>query len=136
MRIELEKTERWPLWALWPAIWMAIWLALVAAVRLCQPDGAGGLVLCPLKRTAGLPCPTCGATRGVFSALGGDLLGAIAYNPMVFFGMLVVSIALLLRLGFSRTIRLHASARHRIGMWVAFAAVVLGNWAYVICMDR
>jgi len=136
MRIELEKTERWPRWALWPAVWMLIWLALVAAVRLCVPDRAGGVVLCPLKRLAGLPCPTCGATRGVLSALGGDLSAAIAYNPLVFSAILVVSAALALRLFFARTVRIHISARHRIGAWVIFAAVLLGNWAYVICMGR
>ena len=41
------------------------------------------LPLCPLRTLTGLPCPTCGATRAAEAMLGGHVLDAVLYNPLV-----------------------------------------------------
>jgi hypothetical protein len=36
---------------------------------------------CVLKSITGWPCPTCGLTRAVCSALHGDIAGSLAFHP-------------------------------------------------------
>ena len=42
-----------------------------------------GVVICPLRRFLGIPCPTCGTTRGVFALLRGDVLEALRMQPLM-----------------------------------------------------
>jgi len=49
---------------------------------------------CPFRMTTGIPCPTCGVTRGVFALLHGDFLHAVQMNPL----SVVVVVVLLRRL--------------------------------------
>jgi hypothetical protein len=136
MWIEVEKTTRWPGWAFWPVVFGAMWLSLVGAIRFFYPVQGAKIVLCPLKRLIDLPCPTCGSTRSALSILSGDIVGAVAYNPLFFVvGMLLLA-AVLVRLVFARRVRVHVGGLQRIGVWVVFAALLLGNWAYVIRMGR
>lgn len=49
--------------------------------------------VCVLKRTTGIPCPSCGSTRSMLSLLHGDIVRAWLWNPFGFFilgGLLVV----------------------------------------------
>ncbi len=77
-------------------------------------------VLCPLRRFTGVPCPFCGGTT-VFIELGsGDLLGALAANPVVLLGTFGV-VAAPVRLG-GFWWELPARARNRVlGTAVALA---------------
>jgi len=50
--------------------------------------------LCPFKFFTGVPCPTCGVTRGLFALLHGQIVLATHLNPLAF----VVAIILLRRL--------------------------------------
>jgi MFS superfamily sulfate permease-like transporter len=52
-------------------------LAVAAARPLLGEPGIG----CPLRALTGVPCPLCGMTRGVTSAVHGDLVGALRMNP-------------------------------------------------------
>jgi len=136
MWIELEKTTRRPRWAICPIVWGVVWLALVATIQfLCAERGAH-IVLCPLKRMVGAPCPTCGTTRSALSFLSGDPVAALSYNPLVFAVAVLLLVVLLVRLVFARRVRVHIRRRQRICAWVLLAALLLGNWAYVICMAR
>lgn len=38
-------------------------------------------VLCPLRRTTGVPCPLCGMTTGVVATVHGDAAAAFGANP-------------------------------------------------------
>jgi hypothetical protein len=49
--------------------------------------------LCPLRRTTGVPCPLCGMTTGVTALARGDLVGAVAANPLAPVLVLVVLLA-------------------------------------------
>jgi len=40
------------------------------------------VIACPAWTIFGVPCPTCGATRAVVAAMEGDLLAALAWNPL------------------------------------------------------
>lgn len=49
--------------------------------------------VCILKKTIGIPCPSCGSTRSMLSLLQGDLTGALLWNPFGFIilgGLIVV----------------------------------------------
>jgi len=49
--------------------------------------------VCILKRTTGIPCPSCGSTRSILSLLHGDLVAALLWNPfgfLIFTGLLIV----------------------------------------------
>lgn len=58
--------------------WFLCGAAAVAAVLAAH---VSGLTLCPLKRFAGIPCPSCGATRACLALLRGDLRSALAIQP-------------------------------------------------------
>ena len=60
--------------------------------------------LCPLRAGTGIPCPGCGGTRSARSLLEFDLPSALAHNPLLAFGALVVCAALGIRLIFGCTI--------------------------------
>jgi len=136
MRIEFEKTMRLPRWAIWPVVFGGIWLALAAAVQFLYRGHGAHVVLCPLKRVVGLPCPTCGATRSALSFLSGNVADAVLYNPLVFAAGAVLFVVLLIRLVFARQVRVYVRGRQRLAACVLLAAVLLGNWIYVIRMGR
>ncbi len=50
-------------------------VAIYAAVCLC-------LIGCPIKFLTGIPCPGCGMTRAIVSALRLDFAGAFSLHPL------------------------------------------------------
>ena len=105
-------------------------LILVAALILLTYSL--GIVLCPLKRFTGVPCPTCGSTRAVLSALHGDFAKAFALQPLVM--TLVIAsgpIALAAKLS-QKAKRLLISATHHPLTWFIAALALIANWIYVI----
>jgi hypothetical protein len=120
------------------------WLGLVYLALA----GAGGLVFarwghlierlahCPLRRTTGLPCPTCGGTHAALALVHGRLGQALLLNPLVTLGAAALALWGLYavvatcvprwRLG----LRLTRGGRLTV-RWGLVAAVLLG-WAWVI----
>ena len=91
---------------------------------------------CPLRALLGLPCPTCGTTRGLEALLTGHPLDALAYNPGVWLAGL--GLALFVARGLwieHRTGRFpvpaprDAAARRRLAL--ASGTLVLANWLWV-----
>ncbi len=120
-----------PLGAIYGVVMAGCAALAVAWVWLDLPRMA-----CPLRRVAGLPCPTCGSTRLVESLLRGDIEAAFASNPLVFLtlGTVVLwAVASTLRRAFSWPGPQLVWTR-RDGLWVrvAVVVVVLFGWAYVI----
>ena len=66
------------------------------------------LAVCPLHE-AGLYCPTCGMTRALRALLRLDPLGALRYNPCVFF--LLVTVAYYEAVGLMAVIRRQGEPR-------------------------
>ena len=49
-------------------------------------------IVCPIKMSTGIPCPSCGSTRSVLLLIEGDLLSALHSNP---FGLLIFTVLLI-----------------------------------------
>jgi len=48
-------------------------------------EKASNTQICFVKKTTGLPCPSCGSTRSVLSIINGDFSKALLINPLGFF---------------------------------------------------
>ena len=106
-------------------------LIIVGCVAIAH---AFGFTLCPMKRLLGMPCPTCGTTRAFALLLLGDVCGAFAMQPLSMFFACVIAPALLLSraaFGKARFEGAISPAIHSPLFWIAVAAAVAANWAYV-----
>ena len=104
----------------------AIWLALHLPVPQCT-----------FRALTGLPCVTCGATRGVSALLQGDLLAAWHSNPLVLLGIAAAGVfdfyALAVLLARGRRLRIAFTARPIRRVLLALGcAIVLLNWIYLL----
>jgi hypothetical protein len=87
---------------------------------------------CLFKRLTGIPCPTCGFTRGALCLLHGRVGQAWLYNPLLFSVLGVLLIAIVLRLVFARSVRVYLTHTERAIAWVLAVVLSCINWAYVI----
>ena len=109
----------------------SLFIALAAVAALVLLSHACGIVLCPMKRLLGVPCPSCGTTRAFILALRGDFLGAFTLQPL---GMAIVLGAGPLALAAARHPRCRqmlTSAFRRPWAWLLSAIAVAANWIYV-----
>lgn len=91
---------------------------------------------CVFKELTGIPCPTCGSTRSVVYLSHGDILSALAMNPLtalcliaaiVFFFVGLVSVAFdLPRINFLLT------EKEKNVMRAGVVMLLLVQWAYLI----
>jgi len=73
-----------------PSNAMLAWLGLAALtaaagtfyIAMNNPHLPGATYECPLFAMTGLYCPGCGGTRAVYDLAHGDILGALAMNPL------------------------------------------------------
>lgn len=87
-----------------------------------------GLTLCPLKRLAGIPCPSCGATRACLALLRGDVRSALAIQPYTLLALAALAACVL----FPRLRALAAALWRRPAGKVLFALPVLASWIHNI----
>ena len=89
-----------------------------------------------LREWTGIPCPTCGTTRLLEALLFGDILGALAWNPLVFLFLAAVAAwAVLSATGFALglpTFRPVLSPGERLAAGVLAVAGLIGGWAWVV----
>jgi hypothetical protein len=108
------------------------WIAPVVVV-------AGGILLlaspiawpCPLRKLAGVSCPTCGMTRATRLALRGELGAALAMHPLVVLVVPLLALYLAVELGgYVRTGRWGTSAKipHGRALFYATIALLVGVW--------
>jgi hypothetical protein len=92
--------------------------------------------VCYLRDWTGIPCPTCGSTRLIEALLSGDIAGALAWNPLVFAGL--IGIALWAVLSTARLVfglpawRLVLSPWERNGVRLLAVLAVAAGWAYLV----
>jgi len=132
MKFKLVQVSRRPQWPLWAVLLVLVWLALGGAsvwlsLHLGQP-----LSLCVFKRATGLPCPTCGFTRGVLWLLRGRPGQAWLYNPLLFSVLTLFITVTTIRILFARSIAIRLTRTERVIAWLLAAVVFAANWAYVI----
>lgn len=132
MRLKWVSAPRRPPWPLWAVIIVAVWAVLVAVVIAMQAHTGQVFYLCLFKRMTGLPCPGCGAARGAWALLHGEVFAAWNYNPLLFTLLGIWVILLAIRLVFARTIRPEVTPNHRHLALALFMLLVLANWVYLI----
>lgn len=130
--LRLVRVPRRPPWPLWAVSVVAAWLAMVGTTVLLSRQYNMHVELCMAKRFTGLPCPTCGSTRGVISILQGRALRAWAFNPLLFTVFAAWGASLAIRVAFARAVQIHWTRRARRIAWAVAGVLVLANWAYVI----
>ena len=119
-----------PAWALGI---VAAWAGGVLAAELLSRAAGLGVCLCLFKRLTGLPCATCGLTRGVLAVFRGDLLAGWLHNPLWMTVLAVAAAMVGLRLIAGRKVTVRLTRTERRLAWVIAPAAVAVNWAYVIC---
>jgi hypothetical protein len=132
LKFELVRVGRKPPWPLWAVAVVAIWAALGLTALGLGHWLERPVALCLFKRLTGVPCPTCGFTRGMLSLAGGHPIRAWLFNPLLFSVLGVFGAAVLLRLIFQRAVRVQLTRTQRITTWATFATLFVLNWIYVM----
>ena len=135
--LSIERSTRVP--RLHPGTWVAIGLyamilfAWEAYLLFAEPAAEGTVrTLCGIRTATGVPCPGCGSTRAVKSAMALDPVAAFAHNPLVFLGGSLLVLVLLLRLATGRAPRIRCSARGWTVIAVVLGVLVALNWVWVL----
>ena len=115
-------------------IYGVIALAAIGSARLLPIQKL--LPACLFKGIAGIPCPTCGATRSVTCLSHGDVSAAFSMNPLIALICLVaiwyfVYSTIAITLGFERLI-IRLSEREALAARAGAVVIVLLNWAYLV----
>jgi len=92
-RAEPAAVARGPRSVLLPMGVAAVALMSAGVVAAVDPNVAGHYPTCPFLAVTGLYCPGCGALRAIHALAHGDLVTALARNPLtvVAVGYLVVT---------------------------------------------
>jgi hypothetical protein len=120
-----------PLGALFGGVLLACAAMATVWLRLGLPRP-----VCHFREWTGVACPTCGSSRMVEALLSGDILGALAWNPLVFLGL--AAVAVWARLSTARAV-LGLPAPHfvpgprvRLLLRLFAVAVLALGWAYLV----
>lgn len=130
--MKILRVSRRPPWPFWAVFVVFVWLALGGAVVWLSARMGRPIYTCLFKRLTGIPCPTCGFTRGALCLLHGRVGQAWLYNPLLFSVLGVLLIAIVLRLVFARSVRVYLTHTERAIAWVLAVVLSCINWAYVI----
>ena len=121
---------------LWGAILGSCCLIAAGWIWLGLPT-----LLCPFHAITGVPCPTCGITRGFSSLLHGDLGSAFIFNPLGFSALVGLAIYLVYAVivVVVRLPRLRwnpLSLRQKAIARIFVILLVSTNWCYLIYHER
>lgn len=117
-----------------------VWGGLVLAVIALKPLWmfvAPYLRPCVFRSITGVPCPTCGATRGAMALLDGRWLDGLAFNPLVATAATVFVVGGVVAPVWAWRRGSTPALGHPLPLWlrIALVAVFLANWAWVISMS-
>lgn len=136
MRLSWQPASRLPRWPWWAVLAVGAWSGLVFTAACLSRYFRIDLPMCLFKQFTGLPCPTCGGTRGVLALLGGHVVEGFLYNPLLFGALFLLAAHLLMRVLFARRLVLQASLRRRALLWIALGGLIVLNWAYLIWQGK
>lgn len=120
------------------AILAACAIAAMGVVTLAPLDRLP-FSLCIFKAVTGVPCLTCGTTRALSRLARLDIAGALAMNPLVASGALLLlpwAVADLVLMPARRAVALELSPAAARAARVAFAAAVVLNWIWLVAAGR
>jgi len=109
-----------------------VWSTLGSALVWLSAHFHRPVQLCLIKHLTGLPCPTCGFTRGALSLLSGHVAQAWLYNPLVYSALALFFAATAVRVIWARSIRINLTGKERSTAWILAGMLLLANWLYVI----
>ncbi|MEQ8769702.1 MAG: DUF2752 domain-containing protein [Phycisphaerales bacterium] len=131
MPLSVRRVRRANLpWA-WFAV-LGVWAGVVAILYAATRGRDDAPPLCMLRRTTGVPCPTCGGTRAAFSLFDLRPLDALAHNPLLTLVMVLGVTYLAGRTLAARGIHIDWTRRARATAWIITAIALLANWAWVL----
>jgi len=132
MKIEMIHVSRRPPWPLWAVLIVLVWSALGSALVWLSAYFHRPVQLCLVKRLTGVPCPTCGFTRGALSLLGGHIAQAWLYNPLLYTVLALFSAVIAVRIIWGRRVSISLTSKERKAAWLVAGMLFFANWAYVI----
>jgi hypothetical protein len=132
MKVEIVRVSRWPQWPLWAVLLVLVWLALGGAVILLGRYLGHPVGLCLFKQLTGIPCPTCGFTRGALNLLHLRVIHAWLCNPLLYSVLGIFFAVTIVRVLFGRAVRIHLGRAERIIAWIVAIVLFFANWAYII----
>lgn len=132
MKFEFVNVCRRPKWPLWAVLIVMLWLALGITAVLLSSHLDRPVSLCLFKRVTGVPCPTCGFTRGGLCFLRGRPDQALLYNPLLFSVLGLFTAAVGMRVLFARSLKIQLTVNERIITWLLAVVLLAVNWIYVI----
>jgi hypothetical protein len=132
MKIEIVQVCRRPPWPLWAVLIVLGWMALGAAAIVLMAHLDRPVVLCIIKRCTGIPCPTCGFTRGLLALLHGNITQAWLYNPLLFSVLIIFFADAAVRIILARSLRIYLTKTERKIAWIVSFVLLFINWTYII----
>ena len=127
--IQVSKRFFWPIWAV---LIVLLWFGFGGLTILLSSYFHHPVELCLFKRLTGIPCPTCGFTRGVLTMLHCHPDQAWLYNPLLFSALAFLFMATVVRFLFARSLRIQMTNTERIITWALAILLLCVNWIYVI----
>jgi len=132
MKIEMIHVSRRPPWPLWAILIVLVWSALGVVLVWFSAHFHQPAQLCLVKHITGLPCPTCGFTRGALSLLSGHPAQAWFYNPLLYSAFALFFSATAFRIITARSLRVNLSNKERSAAWILVGVLFFANWVYVV----
>jgi hypothetical protein len=132
MKIEIIHTSRRPRWPLWAVLTVLAWSILGVALVWLSTHFHHPVQLCLIKRLTGIPCPTCGFTRGALALLNGKFIQAWSYNPLLYLVLGLFFAAIVIRILSARSLRINLTNTERLVAWILGVVLFFANWIYVI----
>ena len=101
-------------------------------------QGIVDLGTCGMRAAVGIPCLSCGATRATLALFGGDILSALALQPLIitlYFGVALWGLASFGTFMANRKLILRFNRLEDLIFKISLIALPLANWAYLIIRD-
>ncbi len=114
-------------------------LAGFTLLAVWDPVAHPGPKLCPLRWAVGLPCPSCGMTRGLAMCERGRFLEALWYNPLavpLFLLALALCVLWAYEFGTNRSVEVVLRPAWKKGSWIAVLVALFASWAYLLAFRR
>ena len=91
---------------------------------------------CLFRRVTGIPCPSCGATRGVLALFDGSPGDALGHNPLMVVLVIAFFVGGLLAPIWARAAGVFPEVNSPLPGWirVGIVAVIIVNWVWVIAV--